>query len=87
MIIIVCFLTKLENKIKRMPGPAPSCIISLVLATLCMNVCIIHMYLSCRNATLFACAVKNHLTRKTKFEGLETEGLEGGGWGGWSVRM
>ncbi len=51
MMKIVCVLTKIGMKIKRMPGTPPSYNISLVLSTL-------FMFLSCRNAVLFACAVK-----------------------------
>jgi hypothetical protein len=51
---------------------APSFNTSLVLSTLCMNMCIIHMYLS-------ACAVKNQSDQENEKEGLETERLEGGG--------
>jgi hypothetical protein len=62
-----------------MPGTAPSFNISLVLSTLFMNECTYNTYVSSyRNATLFACAVKNQSDQENEKEGLETEILEGG---------
>ncbi len=56
---IVCVLTKIGMKIKRMPGTAPSYNISLVQSTL-------FMFLSCRNAVLFASAVKNQTDQENE---------------------